>query len=691
MRTTIQDLLSHTDDIPAALQPYLDWSPEQYVDHWSDVRLRGGHIPKLIDRYLIQAMRHIMESHHGKGGEYGMPAYLEELDRVDIEYLLFHFSDKNDSIAINRLRSGGVASIGQLMKLTYNELITIPYIGSTTMFRTLRYMQWIRGNQEVIVADHRGIHSPVVLPIEYTPEMSLLGALHKALSECAGVLAERHSDPRFARNQRDASAMSLLARLLKLRYDDHLSFAASGAELGRTPWHVTKTHADFVSDLCHGLPVLGNIELHPDVLHRIADVQQNALFRRVTVFGAVTPEDGTLINILGLDVIEVASGVRMVIPAREKCYYTGRTRALLRTLRESIVPLSVDEVMERVKYTKEFLTETRDGDREFVAGLLAQPEIVDTDDEGRVAIRTEHFISDEQRVARIIFEEGRWLTRNEIFARFEEKIGRPSNSVNLSNLRKYDIHSCGDLWIYGKKLEPINRFIAGWARRRRIFYMSELQEELDIAGYPILPRIRAYITNECLVDNLDSNHFCHKEFASLFDNFSWRRPGRTGLSNWILTHIKEALEGNGGRMSYDNLVDLISRQAREEGLETYIRQRVKSTLTLYSGPGQPFTWEGGEVSVNEDIIPTVNFATLGRRGHSKSGEFEQIRRLAIATIEESDEGKISLVEFLRLLSGHGMEGVSRNSCIRAIGSVHLPPIPIETANIDGAIYIQRKP
>ena len=144
-------------------------------------------------------------------------------------------------------------------------------------------------------------------------------------------------------------------------------------------------------------------------------------------------------------------------------------------------------------------------------------------------------------------------------------------------------------------------------------------------------------------------------------------------------------------MSYDNLVDLISRQAREEGLETYIRQRVKSTLTLYSGPGQPFTWEGGEVSVNEDIIPTVNFATLGRRGHSKSGEFEQIRRLAIATIEESDEGKISLVEFLRLLSGHGMEGVSRNSCIRAIGSVHLPPIPIETANIDGAIYIQRKP
>lgn len=558
------------------------------------------------------------------------------------------------------------------------------------MFRTLRYMQWIRLNQDTIVADHEGIHAPVVLPRGYTPDMPLLKAIKQALSEASVVLGERHSDPRFFRTQRDAAAMKLISNVLRLRYDNLRSFADIGAILGRTPWHVTKTHADLVSDLCRGLPVLGNIELEPDVLRRIADVMHNALFRRVTIFGQLVSVDSTLINILGLDVIEVASGVLMVIPAREKCYYSGRTRALLRVLREGIVPMTLEQVMERLQHTREFIIETRQGDREFVAGVLDQPELVDTDGEGRAAIRMEHFVSDEQRVARIIYNEGRWLTRNEIFELFEKIIGRPSNSVNLSNLRKYDVHSCGDLWIYGKKLEPINRFIATWARRRRIFHMSELQEELDRAGYPILPRIRAYITNECLVDNLDSNHFCHKEFVADFDGYSWRRPGRTGLSNWILCRMKEAIENAGGEIDYDRMVGIIAVQAREEGLETYIRQRVKSTLSIYSGHGQPFVWSGDRVSLNAEIIDSVNFSTLGRRGHSKSGEFEQIRRIAAATVEECADGKISLVEFLRLLSGQGLGSVSRNSCIRAIASVHLPPVGVETINIDGAIYLQRK-
>lgn len=63
MRTTIFNLINHPEEIPPAMEPYLEWTPEQYVDHWSDVRLRGGHIPKQIDKYLILSMRHIMESH----------------------------------------------------------------------------------------------------------------------------------------------------------------------------------------------------------------------------------------------------------------------------------------------------------------------------------------------------------------------------------------------------------------------------------------------------------------------------------------------------------------------------------------------------------------------------------------------------------------------------------------------------
>lgn len=577
------------------------------------------------------------------------------------------------------------------MSVTVDTLRQIPYIGASTMERAVLYRQWLTENMELVRAEHDRVSVNVELPADYTPSMRLLTALRHALVQCGDIMRARCREPRFQNFHREAAGMKFHSTLLRLRYEDSLTFAQIAERLGRTSWHITKSHSDLVLRLSEGNAIAGNLVLHPHLLKRLDNLAATALFHRADVFGTVDALDSTLVSTLGMSLIEVVPGTNIVLPSREKCRYTSKARRVMRCLRESMAPRTLGEITESILSNREFADDPSDYDRRFIEAVVTDPNIMTLEQDGSYKLRMERFISDEQRMARIIYEAGTWLTRTEVASRFQAVMGRLCNSVNLSNLRKYDIYSSGDLWIYGRQLPSINHFIADFSRAHRIFTMEELEDELRSKGYPILTRIRAYVTTVCLVDNSDSNHFCHKDFVADYPQYSWRKPGRTGLSNWILNRLRELCEDEGA-VTMGRIMEHIETKAADHGLESYIRQRVKSTLAAYCGEDKPFLQLPDErLAINPEIFPMVNFNTIGRRGQRHTDQFERIRDFTVKTVTRSTRPSISLVELLQSMrSTEGLENVNRNSCLRALSNTHMGPLPLTIENVDGTIHIFSK-
>lgn len=661
---------------------YLEWTVSEYIEHWQKILSDGGRVPQLYARILQLALRHESALH---GAE--TPPVAPELRDLPVRDLLFYFREKSDSIAVNRLCSGTISTIADLMECNWNELKFIPYIGRSALARALRYKKWLAENWERMLADRREVNTPVTVPSDYDPGADPLAELRRALSECALIIAGRINNARYIHSPRDAAGMNFISRLLSLRYNGCFSFNVIAKELKRTPWHITKKHNDFVSTLTGGGTVNGNITLAPELCCRIADELQSSMFRHITGGRYSDPEDSSLLGTLGIAILETGEGTGLLIPSREKCRYTAKLRTVMRTLRESAVPLSRSKFERLLRASPEFAGGITETDVRFIRAVVEQPGYVEILENGDLKLRIEHLVSDEQRMARIIYDERRWMSRAEIFGRYRQIMGKASNSVNLSNLRKYGINSNGDLWSWGKKLLPIGQFVAQYAEERRCFSLGELTARLAADGYPVSARLRNYITTCCLVDNADPNHFCHKSHTAEFPQYNWRRPGRYGLANWIICCIRDiCLESE--RPTISEIVEKVEKRAVSEGKAPYIRQRVRHILVSYCGADKPFLTDGSRVWLNPEIYPTVNFQVIGRRGHNKTEQFEQIRRFAVQTLLGADEERVPLVRFLKMLNEGRDKPVTRNSCLRALNNSYLTPIPVKTDVHEGAIVLR---
>lgn len=675
------------------LGEYLYWPVTEYIDHWERVLSEGGRVPQLFRRVLRLALEHTgnPDTFNSAEGDCVHPIVPDsELYNIEITDLLYHFGEKRDSISINRLRTGGIRSLGELMECTSSQLKLIPYIGISTLQRAMIYREWLSHEWPTIVADYRASMEEHVFPRGYDSGEALIKSIRRALVEISTILYSRSDNPRHVRSPRDRSGMRLISAILKERYVDGLSFGAIAERQGKTSWHITKSHVDFVGMLTRGEVINRNLRLHPDLVSRLQRAAETSLFGSAEVLGSSDSNDVTLLSAMGIVTMNVCPDFDIVIPSREKCRYSLKLRQVFRVLRDTVVPMSREEYLRRLSGQSEFGGKLDCHDQRFVDTILSDRRVTESTSDGSVKVRMEFFISDEQRVGRVIYDSHRWLTRSQLMEEFRRRMGRESNSVNLSNLRKYGIHSSGDLWACGQKKRPVNHFITDYCREHRIFYMHELEAALKEEGYPILHRVRGYVTLSCLVDNLDANHFCHKDYAQDYPEYSWRRSGRSGLANWILRQVRDVLSEH-GTTQIDTLIGIIEMRAREEGKENYIRQRIKSTLSSYTGPEHPFLAVGDCIMENREVIGTVNFATLGRRGHHRTSQFERIRHLAVKSLEESSSGCISLVSFLRQLNDSHGENVSRNNCMRALTNTRLAPIPVELRNIDGALMLQLRP
>lgn len=610
---------------------------------------------------------------------------------MDILDLIHYFPAKSDSRAINRLSSGGIDCVGKLMSGTLDTLRNTPNIGATTVRSAVRYRKWLTLNICTVAHDHRRMTRPVYYPRVYDEQQTLLGVLRSTMHEVARELSSRLGHPRYAASTRTQTMLRLCSSILILRYEQGLPFAAIGERLGRTTWHITKTHTDLITDLMEGRPLSGNIYLRSELRRRMKHCVEVGMFRSGDILGDVQPDDTALLSVLGISLVHAAPGIRIVVPAHEKCRFTAKSQALLRTLRETVAPQTPDEIYAALSAREEFAT-TDTHDRRFIDSLIFNPTIMDHRDDGRLHLRMDHYVSDEQRMARVIYENGGWMTRAQITQAFIRTIGRECNSVNLSNLRKYDIYSSGNQWTYGRKLPALSQYVAEWSRQHPHFTMDELEDALRKEGYPLLrSRIRAYVTMHCLVDNADANHFCHKNHIADHIGHQWRRPGRNGLANWILQRVRDLCEER-HPISTEHVVDYVEQQARESDLQPYIRQRVRRIITEYTGTDRPFVINAdGLLDINEPIYHEVNFATIGRRGAHQTELHEKVRRHTMEIVGHSPGARITLMELVRALRDiDGLRELDRSRCLRALRNTHLAPLPLSIENISGVIHLIRR-
>lgn len=665
------------------LKQYLDWTLQDYIKHWHDIQTNRGRLPHLYAKVLELAYIHA-ESEFKQSFE---SIANNELRHLTLRDLLLYFTEKGDSIAINRLCSGGITTIGELMNCSWNDLKRIPYIGHTTLIKAQKYKQWIVNNHTSLIKDIHDINTKTIIPSDYNSSESVLDALHRAIKECASILKARTSNARYNLSQRHSGNLVFISNLLSLKYIQKLSFAEIAKQVNRTSWHITKSHTDFIFTLSKGVIVCKNIVLNQQLQQRIVNEIWNKKYHCPIFKTTNSTEEKAILNALGVSILKIIDDKFILIPAREKYIYAAKIHALLQVFRESISPISRKHLLDTLKALPDFKNELSDHDLTFINSIITNRQIIEETQSGNLKLHLQYLLSDEQRVARIIYDENRWMTRQEIFNRFSQIMGRPSNSVNLSNLRRYGINSSGDLLSYGHKLPPLSKFINEYAHKKRIFHMYELKDYLRNKGFPIQEIPRTYITALCLVDNFDTNHFCLKASAHLYPEYSWRKPLRNGLSNWILCGIRDLIN-NFQEVSISYILTNIEQRAHEEDKQPYIRQRIRNVLKRYCGKDKPFLCENEMVSANPAVFPKVNFNTLGRRGHRNIDLHEEIRKFALQFLRTRTDNCITLVDFLQILNKQHKEPITRNCCIRALTNEYLTPIPITLHNEDGFIMLR---
>lgn len=669
---------------------FLTMPIDQYVDHCRHIRKNGGRIPALYNRALQEAEKHDKVINGSRSAPPKVKK-IEKLYAIDITEVLYYFTDKSDSIAVHRLRSRGIDTLGALLYADEAEFYNISYIGRSTLAKVLGYRDWLAKNAADIVKQHEALGANVCVPADYDKNAAPLDQLRSGLLELAGIIDTRRHSQRYAKSGREATSMRFISEILVHRYVDGLSFAQIAHKLDRTSWHVTKTHMDLLCDLLSGRPVAANVILHPELRRRLSVLRRQALWNVCPQLESDVDTDDTILAAMGLSMIPLIPNLSIFVEAGNKCRFANKAKAVMRTLKEHIIPCRRDKLFSQLRELPEFsdaIFAEGSPDTLMIKNILAQPEIIEPSDDGYVRLRINLFGSDEQRVARIIYDNRGWLTRSQIADNYRRIFGREPHTVNLSNLRKYGIHSSGDLWSYGPRLEPVNRFIERFATERMIFRLPELQQSLRENGYPPDTRIRSYITSLCLVDNLDANHFVLKEHVDDYPQYNWRRPGRTGLTNWILNVVNDILLEHGGEVKADNILNLIERRAQDQGKELYIRTRARAVIPQYCGTAKPFILEGDKIKVNKPVHEKTNFMTIGRRGQDKTRIFEEIRERALSMT--ADGYPLPLVEFIDRINDEREESVTRNMVVRALTHAHLGFCGIRLVTIDGKVCLSVK-
>lgn len=610
----------------------------------------------------------------------------QSLEPIPVDELKIHFP--SDTNIVDRLKSGGIVNLGLLYETPIDKIGKLPYIGATTLSKILSMKDDVTHNPNDYIdawQDSLTVHE---LPSNYNRSFGLEQNLRNAIIEYAKALQQNLHNKRYVHTTQQYNTYSLLASILLQYYKDKKNLDQIAQQEGYSRQHIETTKGNCISEMVSGATLNMNYRLNQNLLDLLQSLKDECLFDPIHKFEVYSgTSDTSFFSELGFDILEVIKDVTLLIPKDTKGTYTKVWNVVNKTLLDNPLPTDKDVIYQLIINSKELATV--DYDPLFVEKILANDSIVKDKGNHSIQIKTEYLLYLDQRFARIIYESGKKITTAEakkIYERIYNEVPSkgPANGkygICLEN-KKY--------WYYGQPRIPIQQKISDYAENKEVFYYQDLEQELLREGYTIPQAIRVYITNVCVADNKDKNHFCHKDYVDNYPAFSWRNPNKYGWGNWIFNEIKNILDDKGS-LPLQEMIDELEERSNATDYSN-VRQRIQyNKMADYCGEDKPFIIEDGNVVINQSVYDNTDFETIGLRGE-KYAYFKQIRSLVANEVKKAEDGRMKLMDIIQLVNETVVddEPLHRNVIIRAIKDEQhrFSPIDVELVNEGGTLYAQ---
>ena len=574
------------------------------------------------------------------------------LQEVPIGELRFYYP--SDTYIIDNLKDGGIDNLGQLYGSKLKDLKKLRNIGVDALSKIESMKEAISHNPNIYIDSWRNRTTIHELPSNYDRSLGLTENLRNAFLEFAEIIEKKLDNVRYIDSPQQKKSYSLLATILKKKYKDGKGDIQIAKEENYTSERIRQIRTDCVVNICSGKVFSG------------------------------TSETDFLVD-LGCDLIDIKD-ISFIIPTDTKGTYKLVGQVLIRTLVENPLPTDRDVIYELI-VNSEDLSEFN-YDTTFVKNVLSCDDIVDFMGSNLIQIKNQYLTHSGQRYARIIYEAGTKITTEEAKSRYKDIYSVIPTNGPISG--KYGISCEGrKFWYYGEPKVPMQQKVTEFAEERKIFYYHDIEQAILNEGFTITQTFRVYITNVCVVDNKDKNHFCHKDYVDDYPDFNWRNPKKYGWANWIYNEIKSILH-NTSAVPLREMIDELEERSHSTDYSG-VRQRLQANeMSDFCGEDKPFIIEKGNVAVNMPIYETTDFEIIALRGE-KYAYYKQIRSIVANEVKKAESGRMKLTEIIRLVNDTIVDGelLSRNVIIRAIKDEQhrFSPIDVDLINENGILYV----
>ena len=672
------------------LRDVADLEINDFIERIKEMASRGARIPALYDKiYSHLKQLHIDDlSYEGVTESPQVDELKIVYDDIPIKELKYHFPEKERYVS--QLKSAGIKTLGRLYELDKASIRRLPGIGPRAEQEMEALQQYLKDSQQKIIECWKESFKIYELPSNYDSSLGLISNLHNAITELVSIMESRLHNLRYVDTSQTKKTQKLRIDILKLFYQEHKSDIQIAQIVDKDAWHVVNNRHCVVTPFYYGHRIdksvfYNNIYLRKGLVELVKSLEDECLFREKTKFVNYSGmDDDTFLADFGFDLTKVLD-VDFVIPKGTIGIYTQVGKDVVNVLRENVIPCSPDEIVRIVENCPK--SSELDYDSNFVYNILSCTNIVDIFEDGNIQIQYKHLSSYERKCARILYESGKLLTKDELSNEIEKRDGKKP-TLNPSNAKKYGINSQGNKWYYGEPRVPIQKKVLAFAEEKMIFFYEELERFLRDEGYSIPQTIRNNITNICVVDNNDKNHFCHKEFVDDYPEYSWRNPTKYGQTNWILNEIKTILE-EGNDFPEDEMLAELERRSMSTEYNSVVVKRAKYIFEAYCGDDKPFVIVNGIVEKNSSVFENTEFAYIGLR-EGMYVYYPQIRSIAANEVKKTEQGRLSFESFRVIVNEIIGEEIGRNVIKRALEDKNkrFSPIDVElTSDENGNLFL----